>query len=386
LFGGALTDALSWRWIFYVNVPVSAVAVLITLWAIHQREPQQPERRIDYAGAAALSIGLVALLVALDQATDWGWGDGRVIALLAAFALLLGLFAAIERRVGEVALVPREVMRNRDFAAACVSQLLVSAVFFASVLYLPQFMQKILGYTPVKSGLGMLPLMATFGLSSFVAGPLYARLGAKLIVSVGATALALGVFLLSLVHPQSGYGALIAGMIVIGLGVALFYASVTTAGVTAVDPSRAALAGGIVYMFQIGGGSIGLGLNTTVFSAASEHNLDTHVAALSTRITDAQSDLAQNILAGTRSARAVIAQVGPAVGHRLEGLVRGAFVSGIHVAFRMDAALALAGLAVSVLFVGGAIGRQHLVALRRSHHNVVIARSGSPPAERGKRR
>jgi EmrB/QacA subfamily drug resistance transporter len=375
LLGGALTDALSWRWVFYVNVPITLLAALITIPAIHQHESERSEQRIDFAGAAALAVGLVALLVALDQATDWGWGNPRVIALLVVSATLVGGFVVIERRTGNDALVPGEVMGSTGFAAACVSQLLVSAVFFASVLYLPQFMQKLLGYTPVKSGLGMLPLMATFALGSFVAGPLYSRLGAKVIVSLGASALVIGIFLLSLVDATSGYDALIAGMVVVGLGVAMFYASITTAAVTAVDASRAALAGGIVYMFQIAGGSIGLGLNTSVFSAAAERNLDTHLAALSTRLSDTQSDLALNILAGTRSAKHVVAQVGSSAGHELQSLVRDAFVSGLHAAFRMDAALALAGLAVALLFVGGSVSRARLPGLRRCHHNLIEPRS-----------
>ena len=83
MVGGLLTDALSWRWIFFVNVPIAAFGALVTWLAIHQTEPQQSDRRIDYSGVASLSLGLVSLLVALDQVTDWGWGDPRIIALLA---------------------------------------------------------------------------------------------------------------------------------------------------------------------------------------------------------------------------------------------------------------------------------------------------------------
>jgi MFS family permease len=83
LFGGILTDVLSWRWIFFVNLPIAAFAVLITVWAIPSDQPEEGDRRIDYAGVATLSLGLVALLIALDQATDWGWGDARIIGLMA---------------------------------------------------------------------------------------------------------------------------------------------------------------------------------------------------------------------------------------------------------------------------------------------------------------
>src|SRR5205807_6867287 len=103
---GFLTDTLSWRWIF-VNVPIAAVGVLATWLAIHQAEPEQADTRIDYGGMIALSLGLVALLVALDQVTDWGWGDSRIVALLAIFVVMLAVFVVIERRMGNNALIPQ---------------------------------------------------------------------------------------------------------------------------------------------------------------------------------------------------------------------------------------------------------------------------------------
>jgi hypothetical protein len=266
-----------------------------------------------------------------------------------------------------------DVIANRNFRAACLTVLLMSAIFFAVLLYLPQFMQKILGYSPLKAGVGLVPMMGTFALASFAAGPLYAKLGPKLIVTLGAAAIALGIMLLSLLGENSGYGGLVAGMVVLGVGVGLFYSSITTAGVTALDASRAALAGGIVYMFQIAGGAIGLGLNTTIFTSRSESNLDAHVSALGATITDRQADLAHGILAGTESSRRVIEAFPSEVGQRLEGLVRDAFVAGIHAAFRVDAALALGALIVAALFVGGPLHPhvRHTHQPRRAHHRAL---------------
>jgi hypothetical protein len=320
------------------------------------RAPPPSARRepIDYRGVLTLSLGLVALLVALDQATDWGWGDPRIIGLLVACAALLALFARTERRAGSAALVPREVMSNRGFRATCLAVLLMSATFFAALMYLPQFFQKILDYSPLEAGAGLLPMMGVFALVSFAAGPLYERLGAKAIVSAGAVCLAAGPFLISRVESDSGYGALVPGMVVLGLGVGLFYSSVTTAGVTALDPSRASLAGAIVYMFQVAGGSIGLGLTTTVFTTASQDKLrDTAGDALSGN----QLDAVHGILAGTESARDALERLPAAVAERITELVREAFVAGMQWAFRLVAALALLGVVVSVLAVGGSLLR-----------------------------
>jgi EmrB/QacA subfamily drug resistance transporter len=354
MFGGVLTDALSWRWIFFVNVPIAAFGVLATWLAIHQTEPEPADRRIDYGGVATLSLGLVSLLVALDQVTDWGWGDPRIVVLLVLCAVMLTGFGFVERRMGEAALIPRDVIANRNFSTACLAVLLMSAVFFASLLYLPQFMQKILGYSPLRSGVGLVPMMGMFALTSFVAGPLYSKLGAKLIVSLGCAAIALGILLLSLIARDSGYGGLVVGMLVLGVGIGLFYSSITTASVTALDSSRAGLAGGIVYMFQIAGGSIGLGLNTTIFTSSSKGNLNSHLDEVGAKVTSVQSDLVHGILAGTASGQHVLRQFPAAVAGRLSSFVRDAFVAGLHTAFRLDTALAFCAL-VAVVFVGGTV-------------------------------
>jgi len=299
LIGGVMTDVLSWRWIFFLNVPISAFAVLVTYRLVKLTEPDTDAQRIDYAGIATLSLGLVSLLVALDQAADWGFGDPRVLGLLALAAILIVVFVPIERRAGLSALVPRAVMANESFRASCLAILLMSATFFAALLYLPQFMQHQLGYSPLEAGVGMLPFLAVFAAVSFIAGPLYERLGAKLLAAVGAACIAISPFIFSMVDASSGYESLIAGMVVLGIGIGSFYPTATTAGVTSVDESQTSLAGGIVYMFQIAGGSIGLGLTTTVFSA------------------------------------------------------QDSFVDGIQAAFRLDAALSLVGFLIALFFVGG---------------------------------
>jgi hypothetical protein len=342
---------------------VALLAVYVIWLKVRQPEERTPEAGIDYGGVATLSIGLVALLLALDQATDYGWSDWRIVALLAVSAVLLVGFVLVERRVGARALVPPDVIANRDFSSACLAVLLMSAVFFACLLYLPQFMQKLLGYSPLGAGAGLLPMMALFALVSFAAGPLYQRLGAKVVVSAGAACLFVGMLLLSLIGRGAGYDALVPGMAVVGLGVGLFYSSVTTAGVTALDPSRSSLAGGIVYMFQIAGGAVGLGLTTTVFTSASQSALRDSVSGTGiSRVPSSQLDAVHGILAGTESAQRAVAHLAPEAIDRIRDLVRDAFVTGFQHAFRLDTALALGGLLVTVAFVGGRLGARRAAA------------------------
>src|SRR5262249_1742941 len=158
-----------------------------------------------------------------------------------------------------------------------------------------------LHYSASASGAGLLPMMGVFALTSFAAGPLYERTGPKLMVSAGAAFLAIGMYLLSRVDSATLYPGLVPGMVALGVGGGVFYSSITTAAVPAVDPSRSSLAGGIVYMFQIAGGSIGLGVNT-------------------------------------------------AIAHSILPLV-----DGVSRAFMVDAALAVCGLIVSMLFIGGRV-------------------------------
>ena len=313
LIGGALTDALSWRWIFFLNLPIAVFAMLVTWRVVRADEGTLSDHRVDYGGVIFLSIGLLALLFALDEGIDLGWSDPLIVGLFALAAVALVGFVLIERRAGTMALVPNDVLKNRAFLPACMAVLMMSAIFFAALLYLPQFMTKVLRYSATASGVGLLPMMGTFAVTSFVAGPLYERMGPKLIVSLGAAFLAVGMFMLSMVGPTTAYDGLITGMVVLGIGVGLFYSSITTAAVTALDPSRSSLAGGIIYMFQIAGGSIGLGLNTALVVTA------------------------------------------------------GSLVEGIHRAFLVNTVLAICGLVVAILFVGGSVDKERLRTMRHHH-------------------
>jgi EmrB/QacA subfamily drug resistance transporter len=307
LIGGVMDDLLSWRWIFFLNLPVTAFACLVTAKYIHQPKAETDDTKIDYFGVITVSVGLVALLLAFDQVLDWGgWGDPRIVALLGLFVVGIAAFAFVERAAGRNALVPGDVMRDRNFTYSCAAILFFSAVFFAMLLYLPQYMLKVLDFSPIETGAGMLPMMGVFAAVSFIAGPLYDRVGAKVLASAGAAGLVAGPLLVALAASEQSYWALVPGLVVAGAGVGLFYPTVTTAGVTAVEESRRSLAGAIIYMFQIAGGSVGLGLTTTVFIEASD---------------SASGD------AG--------------------------FIDGIEAAFKLDAGLALIGMVICVLLVGG---------------------------------
>jgi Na+/melibiose symporter-like transporter len=275
-------------------------------------------------------------------------------------AILVVSFGFIEPRMGRAALIPRDVLQSVEFRSACLAMLLMSAVFFATVLYAPQFMQKILDYSPLGAGAGMLAMLVPFALMSFVAGPLYGRIGPKPIIGAGALCLAVGPFLLSRIDADSGYGALMPGLIVTGVGVGLFYPSVTTAGVTALDPSRSSLAGGLLYMAQIGGGAIGLGLATTIFTSSSEGELADKASEAGAQLTAHQESVLHGDLAGTDAAEAALRELPTGAMDRIVDIVHDSFVVGIQTSFTVVAGIAVLGLIISLLFVGGQlIGGRH---------------------------
>jgi EmrB/QacA subfamily drug resistance transporter len=351
LLGGVLTDEVSWRAIFYLNLPVAAFAVLMTARFVHQPPVEVTERRIDYAGIATVSGGLVALLLGLDQAADWGWTDARVLAMFALGVILLVVFATIERRVGEAALIPPDVISNRSFRAACLTVLTISAVFFSVVLYGPQLMEKVLGWSALKAGFGLLPMLGLFAVVAFAAGRLYERIGGRPVIIGGTACLAAGPLLLSFFGADSGYAALVPGLAVTGIGAGLFYPSITTAAVTMLDQARSSLAGGITYMFQIAGGAIGLGLTTALFTTRSEDKVVSDASELGLRMTGEQAAVIHGVLAGTEPGQRAFAQFDTSVAERVLDVVKESFVAGVQLSLRVVAVIALAGLVVAILRV-----------------------------------
>ena len=177
LLGGFLTDTVGWQWVFFLNLPIAVAAVVVTYLVVKPDADRTDHEGIDYLGMGVLTVGLFALLLALDLGTRVGWTKPLILGLFAMSGVALAKFFVVERRAGNSALVPDDVMRNGSFAAASLATLLMSAIFFAALLYLPQFMSKVLKFSAIESGAGLLPMMGTFAVTSFISGRLYAKLG-----------------------------------------------------------------------------------------------------------------------------------------------------------------------------------------------------------------
>ena len=271
---------------------------------------------------------MLAFLLALDQAPLWGWVDVRTLGLLASAVLAGAAFVLVQRRKGSAALVPADVIRDRDFAGACAAIGLMGISFGAVLLYLPQIVQKVLDRNALESGLAMLPLLLTYAATSFAAPRLADRMGAKAVLGGGALAMSAGVALLALAPQAVAFADLIPGMVVFGAGLGLFYATITTAGVVALSAARQGLAGGVLYMCNLVGLSVGVGLTTTVATAVTDSRFQDAAPGLGAVAAEDRLVL-QGLLAGTESAAAATARLGAGAAERLEATMREAFMSGV---------------------------------------------------------
>jgi EmrB/QacA subfamily drug resistance transporter len=267
MIGGLLTDAIGWQAILVLNLPVAAIAVAVTLKTVASDTPTGPREKLDIPGVITITLALVALLVALDQVSDWGWGDPVIIGLLVMSVALALAFVATQRRRDAAVLIPRGIVANPRFRAACLATLSASGIFFVSLLYVPQFTQKVLDYNALESGVALLPMMICFAATSFIAGPLYNKTGPRPLLLSGAVLMPIGILLLSFVTDDSGYLALVPGLAMLGIAYGLFYSTLTNAAITTLDSTQTGVGGGILYMSQLVGGTVGLALTTTVVLA-----------------------------------------------------------------------------------------------------------------------
>lgn len=192
--------------------------------------------------------------------------------------------------------------------------------------------------------------MLVYALFSFIQGTLYKNLGPKLVVTIGSICVVIGVFLLTQIPQEFSYYSLILGMVVIGLGMGLFLSPNMTAAISSVDPSRSSLAGGLILMFQIAGGAMGLGLTTTFFVSASHSALNSDFAKIGLNLSPQELNLVEEVLSGTKSSQELLGQFGYENISRITSSVHDAFVSGIKSGFLLDAALAFIGFLIVFLF------------------------------------
>ncbi|MCC6178224.1 MAG: MFS transporter [Chloroflexi bacterium] len=219
LLGGYLTDALSWRWVFYVNLPVGLIALAVLWFGFPNIRPARTDRPIDILGAVTLVASVVPLLLALSWAGgEYAWGSPQILGLLAFAGLMTAIFLTVESRAPEP-IIPLGLFKNPIISIAVASMMLVTMGMFGTILFVPLFIQGVIGASASQSGTVMMPMMLTMIVASTAAGQIISRTGRYKIVAVfGMSVAAFGMFLLSQMGPDATYTTVIRNMMIIGLG------------------------------------------------------------------------------------------------------------------------------------------------------------------------
>jgi EmrB/QacA subfamily drug resistance transporter len=256
LVGGALTDALGWESVFYLNVPIGIAAIAMTLARV--RESRDPRAAgTDWPGTVTFSAALFMLVLALVRGNEDGWGSTPIIALLTGSVALLGLFVLIERRSKDP-MLPLELFRNRSFTGVQIAAFAISSSLFALFLYLTLYLQGFQGDSPLDAGLKYLPISVTVFLVSAAAANLVTRVPARVLMSAGLALVGLGLLLVSGREAGDGWNALVPGFIITGAGAGLVNVVIADVALSVVPKERSGMASGINDTFRQVGVSVGI--------------------------------------------------------------------------------------------------------------------------------
>jgi len=263
LLGGVLTEALSWSWIFFVNVPVGVVAFFLAPRLL-QESRDASIKTFDAPGAVLVTGGLVSLVYAITQSGSYGWTSGRTLGVFATSLLLLIGFVLWERRHAEP-LMRFGILRTKTVAGANIGGLILGTATFSMFLMLTLYMQQVLGYSPMKTGVAYLAVAGSAILWSAVAAQIVTRIGVKPVLVAGMTALTGGLIYFTQVSVHGSYlGDLLPGFLLVGVGLGFSFVPISIAALAGVRPAEAGLASGLFNTSQQIGGALGIAALSTI--------------------------------------------------------------------------------------------------------------------------
>ena len=267
LLGGVLTDWLSWEWIFFINVPVGITAFVVTPFLLGESRDERAQS-FDLPGATLVTSGLVVLVYAITKANDYGWTSIETIGLFAASAVLLAAFIAWERRVTQP-LMPFDIFRLRTLVGANLAGLTLGTALFAMFLMLTLYMQQVLGYSAMKTGVGYLAVAGTAIVWSAVAAQLVTRVGVKPVLVSGMSLLTVGLLYFTQVDVGGSYLAdLLPWFLLISIGMGFSFVPITIAALAGVRDDQAGLASGLINTSQQIGGALGIAALSAIATSA----------------------------------------------------------------------------------------------------------------------
>ena len=276
LLGGILTQEVGWQWIFYVNVPIGALVVLGSTFALEHSLAQEERKGFDIPGAITLTAGLVLMVLGLVKSIDWGWTSVRTIGVLAAAVLLVAAFVVIERRT-TFPLVPLSIFRNRSLAVSNLVSLALGASVFSMFYFLSLYMQQVLGYSALKTGIGYLAIAGAIIVAAGAAQALVAKVGVRAVMTTGMLLAAGGLIYFAQISPQGSYvGTLLPGFLLAGVGLGLAFVPVTIGAMSGVIGRESGVASGLITTTQEIGGALGVAVLSTIAISATSRFIASH--------------------------------------------------------------------------------------------------------------
>ncbi|MEN3282896.1 MAG: hypothetical protein V7607_4036 [Solirubrobacteraceae bacterium] len=335
--GGFLVENVSWQSIFFLNVPVAAIAVFVTLAATRESRDDTSTHHVDIPGVATISIGLGAIVLALVEANSWGWGSTRIVGLLALGAVSLVAFALAETRVPEP-MVDFGFFRSRSFVGSNLVAFIVTFAMLAMFFFLALYMQNVKGYSPLQAGVRFLPSTVVIIIVGPIAGRLSDRIGPRPLMVGGLLLVAGSLFWQGHLAVDTSYGFLVGAFVLMGLGMGLVMSPMSTAAMNAVDRTKAGVASGIVSMSRMVGGTFGVAAMGALITGLGKSKLDSLLPNLPA---GQRQQLADGL--GSGASTQTTGEVGDAV--------REAFVSALNSGLRIGAAVAAVGAVVAWLLI-----------------------------------
>jgi EmrB/QacA subfamily drug resistance transporter len=281
LLGGALTSALSWSWIFFINVPAGLAVLAVSPWLLRESRADLAHRHFDFSGAASITAGLMLLVYALTRATEHGWWTLETVGLLTASAALVIAFVVIEFR-SKAPLLPMRIFRLRTLSASNLTGLLMGGAIFSQFFLLTLYMQQVLGYSALETGVAYIALTLVIIAFSTVSQALVTRLGVRPVLASGMALSAAALVLYARLPVDGNYFTdLFPAFLVSGVGLALAFVPMSIGALTGVGQSDAGIASGLINTSQQIGGAIGVAVATTIATTFTSNYVDAHPGASS---------------------------------------------------------------------------------------------------------
>lgn len=348
VLGGFLVEHVSWRAIFYINLPVGVLAVLAATFVVRESRDTTVGRKVDYLGVGILTVGLTTLVLALIEGNSWGWDSTSVLALIAVSVISLIIFVFTENRV-TAPIIEFGLFKSRNFIGAVTTAFIISFAMMGVFFFLALYMQNVLGYSALEAGVRFLPTTLVIMVFSPISGRLADRIGPRWLIVVGMLLITLSLYLFSTIEDGSTFNDILPSFIILGAGIGLTMSPMSTAAMNAVPRTKAGVASGVLSMFRMVGGTFGVAALGALFQSEASNRLATTLGGESGLTAAQRSDFAHQLTGGVPQ----IEGVSQARADQLIATGHDAFVFGLSHAMTLSVGIAMVGVLVAFFLMGG---------------------------------